>query len=71
MRSEMERMEELERAMLRQKPEVPLSKKQERLLDLARQRSRKGGAVERRHPAVFDSLVEKGLLTEDGKYIEQ
>jgi hypothetical protein len=67
----MDRMEELERSMLRQKPEKPLSKKEERLLDVARQRSRKGGCVERRHPAVFDSLVERGLLTEDGKYIEQ
>lgn len=67
----MDRLEELERAMLRQKPEEPLSKKQERLLDLARQRSKKGGCVERRHPAVFDSLVELGLLTEDGKYIEE
>ena len=67
----MDRMEELERSMLRQKPEVPLNKKQERLLDLARQRSKKGGCVERRHPAVFDALVERGLLTEDGKYLEQ
>ena len=66
----MDRMEELERSMLRQKPEVPLNKKQERLLDLARQRSKKGGCVERRHPAVFDALVERGLLTEDGKYIK-
>jgi len=67
----MKRMEELERAMLHQKHEVPLSKKQERLLDIAKQRSKKGGCVERRHPAVFDALVERGLLTEDGKYIEQ
>jgi hypothetical protein len=66
----MDRMEELERAMLSQKPEVPLSKKAERLLDLARQRAKKGGCVERRHPAVFDLLVERGLLTEDGKYIK-
>jgi hypothetical protein len=51
----MDRMEELERAMLSQKPEVPLSKKAERLLDLARQRAKKGGCVERRHPAVFDA----------------
>jgi len=67
----MERLEELERSMLRQKPPVELSKKQERLLDVAKSRSKKGGCVERRHPAVFDSLVELGHLTEDGKYIEQ
>ena len=56
--------------MLRQKHEAPLSKKAERLLDVARQRSKKGGCVERRHPAVFDLLVERGLITEDGKYID-
>lgn len=67
----MERLEQLERSMLRQKPEVPLSKKEERLLDVARQRFKKGGAVERRHPAVFDTLVERGFLTEDGRYVEQ
>lgn len=67
----MERLEELERSMLRQKPPVELSKKQERLLDVAKSRFKKGGSVERRHPAVFDSLVELGLLTEDGKYVEQ
>lgn len=67
----MHRLEQLERSMLRLKPEVPLSKKEERLLDVARQRSRKGGTVERRHPATFDSLVERGLLTEDGRYVEQ
>lgn len=66
----MDRLEELERSMLRQKPEKPLSKKAERLLDVARQRSKKGGCVERRHPAVFDLLVERGLITEDGKYID-
>ena len=68
----MERLEELERAMLRQKPEVRLSKKEERLLDLAQQRHRKGGVVERnpRKPGAFDSLVEKGLLTSYGRYVE-
>lgn len=65
----MHRMEDLERSLLRQNRESPLSKKEQRLLDVARQRSKKDGAVERRHPAVFDSLVERGLLTEDGKYI--
>lgn len=66
----MNRMEELERSLLRQKPEVPLSKNAERLLDIAKQRSRKGGCVERRHPAVFDLLVERSLITEEGKYIK-
>ena len=68
----MERLDQLERSMLRMKPEVILTKKQERLLEVAKQRHRKGGAVERhpRKPGPFDALVEKGLLTPEGRYID-
>ncbi len=65
----MDRMTQLEGSG-DERHEKPLSKKEERLLEVARQRSKKGGAVERRHPLVFEALVARGLLTKDGKYIE-
>lgn len=64
---------QLERNLHRQKPTVELSKGHQRLLDLAESRASKNGVVVRnpRKPKVFDDLVDRGLITEYGKFVEQ
>jgi hypothetical protein len=63
----------LEENLQKKKEKQVLSKAHSRLLDVARHRSRKGGRVERNsaRPKPYDDLVDLGLLTEDGRYVER